>query len=231
MTFYTLPLISCSINSNNLKIKFDNDNKYWLNKTLAKYLNKIKEQIDKHSEDWDNIKKHTNPFEYIHTCYPNSKHPISKLKPLSRAYFKFVEIANIFDIFEPYTSRSIQSFHLAEGPGGFIEAIQSMRMNNDDTYYGMTLIDNTNTNIPGWRKSEDFLLKHANVMIETGEDKTGNLYNPNNFNYCVEHYGNRMDIITGDGGFDFSIDFNKQEQLAFRLILSQVAYAIGMQRL
>jgi hypothetical protein len=39
-----------------------------------------------------------------------------------------------------------------------------------------------------------------------------------------------MDIITGDGGFDFSIDFNKQEQLAFRLILSQVAYAIGMQR-
>ena len=124
MTFYTLPLISCSINSNNLKIKFDNDNKYWLNKTLAKYLNKIKEQIDKHSEDWVNIKKHTNPFEYIHTCYPKSKHPISKLKPLSRAYFKFVEIANIFDIFELYTSRSIPSFHLAEGPGGFIEAIQ-----------------------------------------------------------------------------------------------------------
>jgi len=44
MTYYTLPLVSCSINSNNLKIKFDHDNKYWLNKTLAKYLNKIKEQ-------------------------------------------------------------------------------------------------------------------------------------------------------------------------------------------
>ena len=229
MTYYTLPLVSCPINSNNLKIRFDNNNKCWLNKTLAKYLNKIKEQIDKHSDDWDNIKKHTNPYEYIHTCYPNSKHPISKLKPLSRAFFKFIEIANIFDIFENY-SRPIKTFHLAEGPGGFIEAIQLMRMNNEDTYYGMTLIDGSNTNIPGWKKSRDFLSKHPNVIIETGEDKTGNLYNPLNFRYCMEQYGNSMDIITGDGGFDFSIDFNKQEQLAFRLILSQVAYAIGMQR-
>jgi len=103
-------------------------------------------------------------------------------------------------------------------------------MNNEDTYYGMTLIDSKNTNVPGWRKSEEFLEKHPNVIIETGEDKTGNLYNPANFKYCIDHYGNNMDIITGDGGFDFSIDFNKQEQLAFRLILSQVAYAIGMQR-
>jgi len=132
MAYYTLPLVSCSINSYNLKIKFDNKHNYFLNKTLAKYVNKIKEQIDKHSEDWDNTKKHTNPYEYIHTCYPNSKHPISKLKPLSRAFFKFVEIANVFDIFSQY-SRPLQSFHLAEGPGGFIEAIQSMRMNNDDT--------------------------------------------------------------------------------------------------
>ena len=215
--------------SYNLKIKFDNEHNYFLNKTLAKYLNKIKEQIDKHSEDWDNIKKHTNPYEYIHTCYPNSKHPISKLKPLSRAFFKFVEIANIFDIFSQY-SRSIQSFHLAEGPGGFIEAIQSMRMNNDDTYYGMTLLDNTNANIPGWRKSEIFLEKHPNVIIETGEDGTGNLYNPVNFNYCMQQYGNKMDIITGDGGFDFSIDFNQQEVLATKLLFAQVSFAIAMQK-
>ena len=31
-----------------------------------------------------------------------------------------------------------------------------------------------------------------------------------------------MDIITADGGFDFSIDFNKQEEMACRLIFSQV---------
>ena len=39
-----------------------------------------------------------------------------------------------------------------------------------------------------------------------------------------------MDIITGDGGFDFSIDFSQQEKMAFRLIFTQVAYAITMQK-
>ena len=34
---------------------------------------------------------------------------------------------------------------------------------------------------------------------------------------------NSMDIITGDGGFDFSNDYNNQEKNAFRLIFTQVA--------
>ena len=122
MTFYTLPLVSCVINSVNLKVKFSDGNKKFINKTLSKYLNQIKAKIDDCSEEWDNIKKYTNPYEYIHTSPPNSKFPICKLKPLSRAFFKFVEIANIFNIFAQY-NRNITSFHLAEGPGGFIEAI------------------------------------------------------------------------------------------------------------
>jgi len=229
MTYYTLPLVSGTIYPTNLKVKFNNSNTQWINKTLAKYLNQIKGRIGKHGEDWDNIKKYTNPYEYIHTCYPNSKHPISKIKPLSRAFFKFIEMANVFDIFSQY-KKPIKSFHLAEGPGGFIEAIQSMRMEKEDTYYGMTLLDTSNTSVPGWRKAENFLDKHPNVIIESGYDGTGNLYNPEDFNYCVETYGNSMDVVTGDGGFDFSVDFNKQEELAFRLILSQVAYAIGLQK-
>ena len=38
-----------------------------------------------------------------------------------------------------------------------------------------------------------------------------------------------MDIITGDGGFDFSIDYNRQEGLAIRLLITQIAYAVAMQ--
>jgi 23S rRNA U2552 (ribose-2'-O)-methylase RlmE/FtsJ len=229
MTYYILPSISNTINPNNLKIKFNDNNAASINKTFTRYLNQIKGNINQHGDEWDNVKKFTNPYEYIHTHYPNSHHSISKIKPLSRAFFKFIEMANVFDIFSTYTG-PIKSFHLAEGPGGFIEAIQLMRMNQEDTYYGMTLIDGDNKNVPGWKKSEIFLEKHPNVIIETGADGTGNLYNPENFNYCVKNYGNSMDVITGDGGFDFSVDFNKQEELAFRLILSQVAYAIGMQR-
>ena len=37
-----------------------------------------------------------------------------------------------------------------------------------------------------------------------------------------------MDIITGDGGFDFSVDFNLQEQCAQKLIYSQILMGFEM---
>ena len=39
-----------------------------------------------------------------------------------------------------------------------------------------------------------------------------------------------MDLITGDGGFDFSIDFNKQEINANKLIFCQLCFAIAIQK-
>ena len=39
-----------------------------------------------------------------------------------------------------------------------------------------------------------------------------------------------MDFITGDGGFDYSIDFNKQELLSVNLIFVQVTYGLFLQK-
>jgi len=50
------------------------------------------------------------------------------------------------------------------------------------------------------------------------------------FKYCYEKYKNSVNIITGDGGFDFSVDFNKQEQISGKLIVMQVIYALVMQK-
>mgnify|MGYP000309480599 CR=1 FL=1 len=47
------------------------------------------------------MKKYTNPFEFIHTPYENKLY-ISKLKPLSRAYYKMIELMDIFHILEKY---------------------------------------------------------------------------------------------------------------------------------
>ena len=58
----------------------------------------IKEKINEHSKDWDIYKKYTNPYEYIHSIIPNRKKSISKHKPLSRSYFKMIEILAIFDL-------------------------------------------------------------------------------------------------------------------------------------
>jgi len=230
MSYYTLPSINHILTSQDLTINFDvKEMKPHINKSLALYLTNTKKLIHTYYDKWDYFKTYTNPYEFIHTPYEN-KQVISKLKPISRAYYKMVEICKVFNIFTYNNFNSIQSFHLAEGPGGFIEALVALRNNPDDIYYGMTLINNTNINIPGWKKAKHFLNKNSNVIIEYGKDKTGNLYSVDNIKYCYSKYGNSMNIITGDGGFDFSVDYSKQEQHVMRLIFSQISFAILMQK-
>ena len=39
-----------------------------------------------------------------------------------------------------------------------------------------------------------------------------------------------MDLITADGGFDFSLDFNNQEIIITKLLFAQMTYALLMQK-
>ena len=206
------------------------DSDILINKTLYKYLSSIKEQIDCRLEEWDKYKKCTNPYEYIHSLIPNTKQSISTLKPISRSFFKMIEICHTLSLME-LLPPVCKTFHLAEGPGGFIEAMTYMRKNKQDTYYGMTLIDETNQNVPGWRKSKYFLINNPNVIIETGvEGSNGDLMKPENLRYCYDKYNGKMDLITGDGGFDFSFQYPQQEQISMKLILCQIGFAIAMQK-
>jgi hypothetical protein len=59
---------------------------------------------------------------------------------------------------------------------------------------------------------------------------TGNLYNIENLEYVYKKYKHSMDFITGDGGFDFSIDFNKQEENSLNLIVAEIFFAIVLQK-
>ena len=228
-------LINNSILIENLKIsldkKSDND-KLIISKSLHYYLNANKEKINNLIDEWDTYKKYTNPYEYIHTIYSSTnKISISKMKPLSRSFYKMIEMCGMFNIFDPYINqKSIKSFHLAEGPGGFIEAFVHTRNNPDDTYYGMTLISD-NINIPSWKKSKLFLQKNKNVVIDNGVTKTGDLMKKENLLYCLEKYENTMEIVTGDGGFDFSVDFNNQEQICTKLIFAQICFALAIQKM
>ena len=199
-----------------------------ISNSLSYYLCDIKEKINLYEKEWDNYKKYTNPYEYIHTPVPYKKKCISKYKPLSRSYFKMLEISQSFGLHIYY--HAIKTFHLAEGPGGFIEAICKLRNNKEDSYIGMTILDDDDNNIPSWKKSEIFLNENKNVFIETGFDKTGDILKIENFEYCVSKYGSSMDLITGDGGFDFSTNFNNQEQDMTKLLFAQVCFALCMQK-
>jgi 23S rRNA U2552 (ribose-2'-O)-methylase RlmE/FtsJ len=140
-----------------------------------------------------------------------------------------VEMINVFGLH--YDSNPIKTFHLAEGPGGFIEAISNIRGCPYDSYIGMTILeDETDPNIPAWKKTECFLNNHPNIFIESGKDGTGDILSIDNFAYCKEKYASSMDLITGDGGFDFSVDFNSQEINIAKLLFGQIAYALVMQK-
>ena len=233
MSYFLLPSSMSIININNIEI-INGESSVIISKSLAKYLNSMKMQINNYKNDWDLYKKYTNTYEYIHTIIPYCKYSVCKLKPISRSFYKLLEILNIFNI--EFPNEPLTSFHLAEGPGGFIEALAYYRetynpnISNKDTYYGMTLLDDNNENIPGWKKSKFFFSKYSNVKIITGKDNTGNLLNLDNLWYCYEKFNNSIDFITGDGGFDFSIDFNQQEHLSINLIFAQIVYAIAMQK-
>lgn len=232
MTSFILPSIPLSDNLiENICPQYSNDNKtgVFINKTLLIYLNTIKTEIDNRQAEWDKFKKYTNPYEYIHTLVPNSQQSVCKLKPLSRSFYKMIELFNMMNI-EEILSDNCKTFHLAEGPGGFIEAICYIRQNINDKYYGMTLINDHDNNIPGWKKSKKFLTNNKNVYIETGKDGTGNLMNADNLKYVYLKYHGQMELITGDGGFDFSIDFNNQEPVSAKLIFCQIAFAIATQK-
>jgi 23S rRNA U2552 (ribose-2'-O)-methylase RlmE/FtsJ len=204
--------------------------------TLNMYLCEIKAQIEECGEDvWDSVKKYTNPYEFIHTAIPNCKtYTVSKMRPLSRSFYKMIELhATFFN--SSCECKRMTSFHLAEGPGGFIEALVHLRSRQfpetqHDVHYGMTLL-NQDASCPGWKKSKGFLEMHRNrVCIETGADGTGNIISLNNFEHCVSKYQNTCEFITADGGFDFSCDFNNQESMVSRLLAAEMGFALALQK-
>ena len=68
--------------------------------SLSTYLYEIKEKIKEFDAEWDIYKEYTNPFEYIHTR-PQNRKCVAQYKPLSRSYFKMVEILQHFQLLEP----------------------------------------------------------------------------------------------------------------------------------
>ena len=230
MSYFTLPTNSSKFNIDNLYIKTSNNIKNIertiLSSQMPEKVINFKHQIDNHKTEWDYYKKFTNPYEFIHTFIPGVNKSVAKYKPISRAYYKFIELINTYKLLNNF--KVINSFHLAEGPGGFIEALATIRNNKNDKYIGITLLSKEN-DIPGWKKSNNLFEKYKNIFIEKGKLNDGDILSKDNFISCYKKYKNSMNIITADGGFDFSINFNTQEEISTKLIFVEILYAITLQ--
>ena len=179
-----------------------------------------KNEIDRvaPADHWDDAKKITNTYEYIFlSLQRRMRHSVSATLPLSRSYFKMIELWNLLGLDAASIKRTA---HTAEGPGGFLEAIQA-RTGHKIPMTAMTLRSNERT-VPGWRKSAAFLARHPDIHITYGADGTGNLYHLVNQDAFTKISGvAAADLYTADGGFDFSADFNGQENTVQRLLIAE----------
>ena len=219
----------------NINLKYEEiggDNSDVLNydefQRLKYYKNKIDDLED--TNKWDDAKKLSNLYELIYL--PNKKQKcdsISKYEPLSRSYFKLWEIINDFNLLN--VEHDLKFASIAEGPGGFIEAIINYRKKYtfNDKLHAITL-KSINKDIPGWNKAVNFLRKNINVFISYGSDDTGNIYNINNIKEFRTHFDEKAYLVTADGGFDFSFNFNKQEQMSYRIIFCEIIMALSIQQ-
>lgn len=219
------PLLNISVKSNCElpKIIFN----IHINNILTQAKDKIND-----NKEWDAAKKLSNDFELIHI--PNKKKnndSIARYIPLSRSYFKMWEILKKFKLVDDFNYK-ITISTIAEGPGGFIESIINYRKKLDfiDDFNAITLNSNKNE-VPGWNKARCYLKNNQNINIHFGEDRTGNIYLVKNIiDFATKNGKHKSELVTADGGFDFSIDFNKQEQLAYRLIFSEIVTALCVQK-
>lgn len=200
-----------------------------VNTEIYRLVTHYKNKITDHYKDktWDKNKKLSNDYENIFTT-PNTNN-IALYTPVSRSFFKLWEILVDFkkELFGDVAP--CRFLACCESPGGFCEAYMKYRsqyfnaVSKEDEYHGISLKSYNNRNVPMWKVNT--------VNIHYGKDDTGDIYNIENIYYLRNKLGeNSIDFITGDGGFDFSNDFNSQEGSSLRLIICEVLIALLLQK-
>ena len=207
-----------------IKLVFSKENRFfYINNDLLKDLISVKNKIDK-SRDWDKIKKIINTFERVYI--PNSE-SVAKYKPISRAYFKLWETLYDYPNLGHNLNRKLVSLHLAEGPGGFIEALHNYRKKMyqfSDMMYAATLPP-SESKIPGWKNKIN--QNNVNMTLVYGDICTDDYYKNVKKNMDYQ----KADLITADGAFDCSDNFNKQERISVKLIYCEIVIALATQRI
>jgi 23S rRNA U2552 (ribose-2'-O)-methylase RlmE/FtsJ len=223
---FELPKPELEISENKINQDFDVE--------IYNITKKYKDEIDNitNPKIWDFSKKLSNDFELIHFNNKGKNHNlgIANYDPISRSYFKMWEMVTDLNLID-FQSKTNNIICLAEGPGGFVECICNMRknysVNYNDNIVCMTLKSYKNI-VPGWEKSTKIFRENKGLKIFYGKDDTGDLYKSENIISLQSYTKNKKaNLVTADGGFDFSTDYNQQEQLSLRLLFVESVSALA----
>jgi 23S rRNA U2552 (ribose-2'-O)-methylase RlmE/FtsJ len=214
-------------------------------------LNTHRNKIDKINTDiWKKVRWYINEYDFL------VKDPI-----INRAFYKYWEIINVFNVFDKYTD-SDTIFHCAEAPGGFIQGsniylqlenfkpivpepeplmdengwikVGKKKRKNEKHYKIYTI--SLNKDLPQYKSynlpSYNKRVVNKNICVTYGKDNTGDINNLDNIHHIKSLVGNNGSyLVTADGGFDEGTDFNNKEQLHYFLILNEIYSAICLQKI
>ena len=219
-----------NLDINNIIIDVNVSKKYpksYINGDYKEELNKIKDIVCKYDK-WLIYRKLFTSLIFLN--FYNKKYNIGIFKKnvLSRSFFKMIEIQNDYNILQ-FFKYPIKVAFIAEAPGGFIEAFYKLRNNYNDKYYGISLINKSNT-IPSWNNIKH-KIKKTNLHLLDGYDNTGDIYKLINIINFINTIGKHScDIVTADGGFDFSNDYINQEYNFIRLFFCEIVLNLNLQK-
>jgi len=190
----------------------------------------------KSQERYRNKWQVTNSFEHTVTDYDKDIQKMSELYfslpvngIISRAFYKLWEVLIAFDIIPEIGS--IKTAHIAEAPGGFIQAVGLYRDKffkasdvAKDNYSTISIISKDTKNVPIFKTTVLKNMKQLSIC------KAGNcdIMNIDVQNQYVKDTG-LVDLVTADGGFVWQ-DENYQEQEAFKLLMAEIILAMKLQK-
>ena len=206
--------------------------------------NKLDEPIYKQKLH-ENIKHKyiINPFEHSNELKYNdfqdilhsttNKFNLKDKKISSRSFFKMWEMLKQHELIKD-DDNQFSSFHMAEAPGGFIQAtILYNELYNKNfaktKYFGISL-ENEIKFSPILQKYYGSGKNRQFFQFKNSKDLDGDITKITNIKTLLKTFeNNKQSFITADGGFD---PFNEQyhEQESYILFFAEILLAIGIQK-
>jgi 23S rRNA U2552 (ribose-2'-O)-methylase RlmE/FtsJ len=193
---------------------------YEKNHALCQSIRRAKNKIN-NQKKWDIAKKFTNVYEFI---FSFNNEGVADIVPISRSFFKLVEIVSDNTML---IKQDLRAACICEGPGGFIQGLMTVCQRKNihiQSIDAITLISR-DRKIPAWKVQANDVIR-----LHYGKNGLGDIYDVENIEHFARETGtNTCDIVTADGGFDFSSDFNSQERNFIHLLVCEIYTALLVQ--
>jgi len=137
MNYYTLPKINNKITlSPNINTNITNP---YISQTLIFYFNKLIEEINQSqtiNENYNEIVKIVNPYQYIFFKVPGSNYSVSKIKTKSMMFYDLFEIFQTINLLESFKFDIMNSLIVGENYEDSLECLEMLRDNyNIDKFF------------------------------------------------------------------------------------------------